>query len=385
MTTKFKLAIIAAACITTFNTYAAVEIYNDNDVTFSTDGLINIFYTNSTIDKTDATGVKSDRTQSRVRMGFLPNTIGFNLSKKLDDTKISMRSAFSVSINDTDQFRDPSPADLGTGTLIDVRQFYAKISGSWGEVRVGKDFGIFNITSLLNDENLLGLGQTSDFFGFVDGGNTTYGNASAGYTYPFPKAQITYRSPDMNGFKLAVGVMDPNKMSATSDEELPRFEAELVYDTTFDNGSLKTWISGVTQTSEENNVEQNQTGIGYGANVKFSNISLTASGFQSKGLSYIAALDHYVGPDSIESDGFLTQAAYTLGDNRFILSYGESEVENTGSVLDAVYSNTTFAYYRTILPGLYGVAEYNKTEVDVSNSIQSEENNTLSVGVVVTF
>ncbi len=385
MTTKFKLAMITAACITTFNTYAAVEVYNNNDVTFSTDGLINVFYTNSTVDKTDADGVKSDRTQSRVRMGFLPNTIGFNLSKQLDDTKISMRSAFSVSINDSDNFRDASPADLGTGTLIDVRQFYAKISGSWGEVRVGKDFGIFNITSLLNDENLLGLGQTSDFFGFVDGGNTSYGNASTGYTYPFPKAQITYRSPDMNGFKLAIGVMDPNKMSAVSDEEQPRFEAELVYDTSFDNSTLKAWVSGVTQTSEENNVEQNQTGIGYGINVKFSNISLTASAFQSKGLAHVAGLDHVVGSDSIESDGYLTQASYTLGDNRFVLSYGESEVENTGSILDAVHSNSIFAYHRTILPGLIGIAEYNNTEVKVSNSLQSEENNTLSIGVVVTF
>jgi len=385
MTKKFKLAMITAACITAFNSNAAVELYNNDGLTFSTDGLVNIFYTNSSIDKTDADGMESDRNQSRVRMGFLPNNIGFNFGKQLDDIKISMRSSFWVSINDTDSHRDASPADLGTGSLVDIRQFYAMVSGSWGEVLIGKDFGLFNRTNVFSDDNLLGLGQTSDFFGFVDGGSTSYGNASTGYTYPFPKAQITYRSPDMNGFKLAVGVMDPNKLAPNSDEELPRFEAELVYSTSFDKSTLKAWVSGVTQTSELNNVEQNQTGVGYGVNVKFSNISLTASGFQSKGLAYLAALDHIVGPDSIESDGFLTQASYTLGDNRFVVSYGETEVENTGSVLDAVHSHTNLAYYRTILPGLTGVAEYNNTEIDVSNSLQSEENNTLSVGVVVTF
>ncbi|OUS32771.1 hypothetical protein A9Q98_00660 [Thalassotalea sp. 42_200_T64] len=124
---------------------------------------------------------------------------------------------------------------------------------------------------------------------------------------------------------------------------------------------------------------------GYGVNVKFLNISLTASGFQSKGLAYLAGLDHVVGSDSIESDGFLTQASYTLGANRFVLSYDEGESENTSSILDAVHSNTSVTYYRTFLPGLIGVAEYNKSEEDVSNSLQSEENNTLSIGVVVTF
>jgi len=385
MTTKFKLAVITVACITAFNTNAAVEIYNNDDMTFSADGLVNIFYSNSTIDKIDASGVSSDRSQSRVRMGFLPNNIGFNFSKKLGDTKISMRSSFWVSINDTDNNRDASPADLGTGSLIDVRQFYATVSGSWGEVLLGKDFGLYNRTNILGDELLLGFGQTSDFFGLVDGGNVSFGNISTGYTYAFPKSQITYRSPDMNGFKLSVGIMDPNKADSSSSEELPRFEAELLYNTSFDNSTLKAWVSGVNQTSEVNNIEQNQSGIGYGINVKFSGLSLTASGFSSKGLGHVAGLDHIVGDDSIESNGFLTQASYTLGDNRFVLSYGETEVENTGSVLDAVHSNTGIAYFRTILPGLTGVAEYNKTEADVSNSLVSEENNALSVGVVVTF
>ncbi len=393
MTKLFKLSLITATLtMATFNANAAVEIYEKDGMSFSTDGLVNVFYSNSSIDSTNAAGVEEDRTQSRVRTGFLPSNIGFNFSKQLSDVKIGMRSSFWVSLSDTDNNRDASPADLGTGSLIDVRQFYATISGSWGEVLLGKDFGLYNRANILGDELLLGFGQTSDFFGLVDGGNVSFGNIATGYTYPMPKAQMTYRTPDMNGFKLAVGIMDPNKTAGDSSEELPRFEAELMYNTSFnENSSMKAWVSGVAQTSEINDVEQNQSGIGYGVNVMFSGLSLTASGYSSKGLGHVAGLDHIVGVDTIESDGYLVQAAYTMGDNRVVLTYGESEttdagnVEVVGIVGDAVHSNTGIAYFRTIVPGVTAVVEYNNTEVDATDSLIAEDNNTFSIGAVVTF
>lgn len=393
MTKLFKLSLITATlAMTTFNTNAAVEIYEKDGMSFSTDGLVNVFYSNSSIDETNAAGIESDHTQSRVRTGFLPSNIGFNFTNQLSAIKIGMRSSFWVSLSDTDNNRDESPADLGTGSLVDVRQFYATVSGSWGEVLLGKDFGLYNRANILGDELLLGFGQTSEFFGLVDGGNVSFGNIATGYTYPMPKSQITYRTPEINGFKLAVGIMDPNKMSGDSSEELPRFEAELMYNTSFDDdGSLKVWLSGVSQTSEINDVEQNQSGMGYGINIMFSGLSLTASGYKAKGLGHVAGLDQIVGPDSIESDGYLVQAAYTMDDNRFVLTYGESETSNAGNVDvvgitgDAVHSNTGVAYFRTILPGLTAVLEYNNTEVDATNSLRSEDNNTFSIGAVVTF
>lgn len=392
MTKRFKVSLITATlAMAAFNASAAVEIYKKDGMTFSTDGLVNVFYSSSSIDKTDAEGMTSDRSQSRVRMGFLPNNIGFNFSNQLDDLKIGMRSSFWVSINDSDNTRDASPADLGTGSLIDVRQFYATVGGDWGEVLLGKDFGLFNRANILGDELLLGFGQTSDFFGLVDGGNVSFGNISTGYTYTFPKSQITYRSPEMSGFKISVGIMDPNKLSGTSSEDTPRVEAEVMYNTSFDAGSLKAWVSGVTQSSEVADVEQTQTGIGYGVNVKFSGLSLTASGYSSEGLGHVAGLDHIVGNDSIESEGYLLQAAYSMSDNRFVLTYGESETSNVGSVEavgivgDAVHSNTGIAYFRTIRPGLTMVAEYNNTEVDATESLVGEDTNTFSIGAVVTF
>ncbi|MFT6918834.1 MAG: hypothetical protein ACJA2G_001466, partial [Cognaticolwellia sp.] len=126
MTTKFKLAAIALACTSAFNASAAVELYNNDDgMTFTADGLVNIFYSSSDSDQTDAEGIETNSKQSRVRTGFLPSYIGLNSSNQVGDFKVATRSSLWVSLSDTDNSRDESPGDLGTGTLIDVRQFYA--------------------------------------------------------------------------------------------------------------------------------------------------------------------------------------------------------------------------------------------------------------------
>jgi len=384
MTIKFKLAAVALACTTAFNASAAIELYNnDEGMTFSTDGLINIFYSSSDTDMTDAAGVETNSKQSRVRTGFLPSYIGLNSSHQVGDYKVATRSSFWVTLSDTDANRGAQA--VGTQTGIDIRQFYATVSGDFGEVLLGKDFGLFNRSNIFGDELLLGYGQTSNTVGLVDGGNVSFGNIATGYTYAFPKAQITYRTPDMSGFKLAVGIMDPNKLSADSDEDMPRFEAELTYDTKFDGGSAKGWINGMSQSSEVAGVSQDQSGVGYGVNVKIADFSLTASGFTAEGVGHVAGLDQFVGAESIETDGYLMQASYTMGDNRFVVSYGESTVDD--STVETESSNTNISYFRTVIPGVTLVAEINKTEIENNDAsdMTAEENNVFSIGAVVTF
>ena len=382
MTTKFKIAAIALACTTAFNASAAVELYNnDEGMTFTADGLVNIFYSSSDSDMTTDAGVETNSKQSRVRTGFLPSYIGLNSSNQVGDYKVATRTSFWVSLSDTDVNRGATAA--GTHTLIDVRQFYATISGDFGEVLIGKDFGLFNRSNIFGDELLIGHGQTSNTLGLVDGGNVSFGNISTGYTYAFPKAQITYRSPVVNGFKLAVGVMDPNKAAEGSEESAPRFETELTYNTAFDNGSFTAWVNGMSQSSEVAGVDHDQSGTGYGVNVKFSGFSLTASGFSAEGVGHVAGLDTIVGADTNETDGYLVQASYTMGDNRFVLSQGQSTVD-TGA-METESSNTNVSYFRTVIPGVTLVAEVNKTEIDNNVNAAAEENNVFSIGAVVTF
>ena len=193
---KACYSLLAAATALAISLPASAEIvlYDKNDTTFSTDGYFNAFYVNSDVDRDDSLNL--DRKQSRVKMGFLPNYIGFNFGKQVDGLKLGGRSSLWVTINDSEQ--------NGTGTAIDVRQFYATASSpEWGEVLFGKDFGLFARSNILLDELLAGYGQVSDTLGLVDGGGVSFGNIGSGYPYPFPTSQITYRSPLMSGLRIA--------------------------------------------------------------------------------------------------------------------------------------------------------------------------------------
>ena len=77
------------------------------------------------------------------------------------------------------------------------------------------------------------------------------------------------------------------------------------------------------------------------------------------------------------------QASYTTGANRFVVSYGESTVDD--GAVETESSNTNFSYYRSVIPGVTVVAELNKTEIDNNSDSVAEENNVFSIGAVVTF
>ncbi|CAM5563132.1 Porin OS=Stutzerimonas stutzeri OX=316 GN=CXK95_10070 PE=4 SV=1 [Stutzerimonas stutzeri] len=164
VSTLLPLALASAVAMTmSQSAVAEIVLYDQDDTKFSTDGYFNTFYVNSDVDRD---GEQFDRRQSRVKMGFLPNWIGFNFTKQVGDLKLGGRSSFWVTINDSDT--------NGTETGIDVRQFYATAANEqWGEVLFGKDFGRLALQhSARRDAS--GYGQVSDVLGLVDGGGVSF-------------------------------------------------------------------------------------------------------------------------------------------------------------------------------------------------------------------
>ncbi len=334
---KLKLLSVAVAMGISAQASAAITLYDNAGTTFSADGHINVFYT-TTDDKVN------NEEQARVRMGFLPNYIGFNVSKKVDGLTLGARSSFWVTIND-------GGSSGATDTAIDVRQFYGTVDGDFGQVLFGKDFGLYGRSNIFNDELLLGTGLPQP-----NTGGVTFGNISTGYPYATPVAQITYRSNDMSGFKAAVGVMDPDTGEGTTNtnEDLSaRFEAELTYNTDFDGGAFAAWVNGA---SGENNAGDSTTGIGYGARVSFGGLQFTASGFDSEGISSTLA-DTQSTDDDDKADGYLVQASYTFGNNRVVLSTSETDTDpTTGS--DTESELNAIALFHKINDSLQIVVEY---------------------------
>ncbi|WP_325985812.1 porin [Pseudomonas protegens] len=365
---------------------AEIMLYDKDQTTFSTDGYVNAFYVNS---KVDRAGDQYDRRQARVKMGFLPNYLGFNMGKQVDDLKLGARASFWVTINDSET--------NGTDTAIDVRQFYGTVANpEWGEVLIGKDFGLFARSNILLDEMLAGYGQVSDSLGLVDGGGVSFGNIGSGYPYPFPSSQITYRSPVMDGLRVAVGILDPvdtNDSSALGKayQKNPRTESEITYQ--FDLGGAKfySWLNGSYQTSDNTdpNVQSvTSKGLGYGLQAKMGGLSLTGSGFQAKGINpFFTNNAGEATLRNVDSKGYLLQGSYKLGKNRLALSYGKTKDDGNGVVgSGADYQTRGVALFHDINDNLKLVAEYNQFEIDGHHtSAQNENTDTFAVGAVLTW
>ena len=366
---------------------AAFTLYDKEAATFTVDGFFNTFYVNSSSDNEIG---KTERDQTRIKMGFMPNYIGFNFSKQVGDLKLGGRSSFWVSINDSGS----SP----TATAIDVRQFYGTVDAAWGQVLIGKDFGLFNRSNIFLDEILLGYGNVSNTLGLVDGGGVSFGNIGSGYIYPLPNAQITYRSPDVSGFKLAIGLLDPTHTAGPgSEENMPRIESELTFNKKIGDGSLTAWANGMYQKSKVDNKNSVKTsGVGYGLQGKIAGFGLTASGFNASGAGWL------VGPadatalsipvagagGEVDSNGYLVQGSYTFGPARLVASYGQSKVDyGTAFALGNLKDKTmTGAVFYAVNSALNLVAEYNVNEIKLeSGSKHKEKTNTIALGATLSF
>ncbi|PHQ25431.1 porin [Marinobacter guineae] len=360
---KSGLAIaMAAAMGASAGASAAVELYNQDGTSFSVDGYFNAFYVNRD-DKLN------DVRDSRIKMGFLPNTIGFNFSKDMGDLTLGGRSSFWTTINDS--------LDSPTDTAIDVRQFYATVEGDFGQVLIGKDFGLYARSNIFLDEILMGFGSP----GLA--GGVSFGNIRAGYPYPTPSAQITYRSPDMSGLKVAAGVLDPadTVTGTTADENsAPRFESEVTYSANLNDVALTGWVNGRYQSAENGTTTVDSTGLGYGVKASVAGLTLAASGFTSKGDNPVLIGNGAVTED--DADGFLVQGSYAFGANRIVLSYGETDAE----ILNLETESTTIGFFHDVNSNFKLVAEYNMYEDNNrTTGATTTEADTIALGAIVMF
>jgi len=341
---------------------AAIELYNEDGTSFSVDGYFNAFYVNRD-DKV------ADVRNSDVKMGFLPNTIGFNFSKDMGELTLGGRSSFWSTINDSLQ----SPTD----TSIDVRQLYATVDGSFGQVLIGKDFGLYARSNIFLDEILMGFGSPGAATG------VSFGNIRTGYPYPNPSAQITYRTPDMGGLNVAAGIFEPANTTpgAQSEQSAPRFEAEVTYSADLNGVALTGWVNGRHQSSENATTKIDSRGVGYGVKAAVAGLSLTASGFTSKGDVPVLITDAALASEE-DADGYLVQASFTLGANRFVLSYGETDSDQGNFETE----NMSVAVFHDVNSNFKLVAEYNMFEQETkSTGVKTADANTLALGAVVMF
>jgi hypothetical protein len=259
---------------------------------------------------------------------------------------------------------DQQSSNNGT---IDVREVFFNVDGSFGTVSVGRTLALFQRQSILNDMTLFGVGA----FSTREGGGTTLGRIGYGYVYGDFRNRFAWKSPDMNGFSLEVGIFDPEENATTSETDTPQFQTELTYATSFEGGSLNLWASGQYQEmTQDAGGEVTAQGVSFGGKVAAGGLSVVATMYTGEAIGVFRTLDAAGGGaftcvagacTEAENDGYYVQGMYNFGGATTLgVSYGESmqDTDVSGNIANA-HQLTTIGVYHDVNSWLKVVGEYN--------------------------
>jgi predicted porin len=226
-----------------------------------------------------------------------------------------------------------------TNPNIDFREFFYTASGKFGSFMAGRGLNLFQGQNILNDMCLFTAGVAD--MSVVRGG-TSLGHIAYGYLYTNFGPQFRYTTPDMGGVKVALEIAEPYAISSSSiKQNIPRFETEISYATTFKGGSIHAWLEGLWQQDTNSRIapdgsfrHNTSLGIAPGVNVAIGPVGLMLSGYYGRGLGMVSVQDgDFLGSSSVDADGkerkhwgFLAHTTFQVTDSiRLGANYGRSD------------------------------------------------------------
>jgi hypothetical protein len=353
--TKLAAAILAASIAAP----ASAVTWQAGDWEASYTGTINLFW--NQINNNVAGGQDS----GHMNQGLLP---AFHTMKVVSPATNGLTGTAQISFA-PDSSRAKNDGQAKNGNQIDMREVFFNVAGSFGTVSLGTTLSLFQRQAILNDMTLFGVGAWSG----TEGGGTTLGRIAHGYVYPEFNSRMTWKSPDMSGFGIEVGIFDPDENTLAGFEtDTPQFQVEAQYSTAFDGGNLMVWAGGLHQEMERTaGGDVTSIGVNFGAKVSAGGLSLVGSFYDGEAIGTVRTLDAAGGVNAFicagttcteaDNDGYYVQAMYNLnGATNIGVSYGESN-QDADAAGNAVESNelTTLGVYHDVNSWLKLVAEYN--------------------------
>jgi predicted porin len=183
----------------------------------------------------------SDQFSTRIMSGFNPANLTFTVTAPAQK---DLTVSGIVQINT--HLQGPGIQNDG---LFESRIAQIKISGNFGAIHAGKGFGIFNSTSIGDNGSGLGVGR----FGGPDAADATLGRIGTGYTYANFNPRLTYTTPEIKGFTIKAGLINPEKpngsgnRSADLETATPRMEAQIHFSREYNATAIQFWSSGLYQ------------------------------------------------------------------------------------------------------------------------------------------
>jgi len=416
--TKLALAVSAALWLIPISQAVAGIAFDAGDWKVNISGNVNAFYVGAGCDNGANTAIigglactGSDSTA--VRNGLLPAALVFSGTTRQENLDIGVTIGLYPGINSSAAAGVNGaglPAALQTPG-IDARQaFFTFGDPSWGSFKLGRDIGIFGRDAILDDMTLLGVGSTG---GNAAPGNTSLGRIGIGYIYTDWEPQITYTTPDYNGFSFTAGIFQPLSavpglaLSYYTKHDSPQFQAGVGYsfgDAKTDMFTGKVWADVVSQKLQASpaDVAANPTGAAtsftgdaFDAGIKFAASGFegvlygySGSGIGTTGLYVLATSD--LGRKR-DSDGGYAQLSYKFDKVKLGLSYGTSNLKLTSDEKALGSSNsdllkrnesTVAGVYYSLTKSVTLVGEYANTKAKAFNGNSANEDTYILGGII---
>jgi predicted porin len=405
MNKNIKLAVAGAVLALSATAANAGIIIPAGDWTVDLGGNVNAFYTHTQTDTTNnESGVRTSAVDGNtIGTGLLPAAFGIGAKTRQNDLDVAFQFSFFTGTSSgnnvlqtngfsRDDTVNQSGGAAGNNTL-NIRQAFLSFGDkSWGSFKLGRDLGIFGSDAILSDMTLLGVGT-----GGPAGGSSTLGRIGSGYIYADWKGQISYSSPNFNGFQVSGGVMENFKPSylgasqGTRSDEMG-YEAKATYDFAANDVTGRVWVSGVTQKTENSGSSYTTKGGDVGAKVSMGPASLVGYYYSGDGLDsqnvLLQGLFNGNGEKSKDSGGYVQGTFVVPGiGTKLGASWGKSDSKAAnGTDFDIENKSWIIGAYHPLTKHLNLVAEY--TDQEKKNNHYSgtkRESETVSLGAILFF
>lgn len=396
----YALAIVTLCCSAPA---LAVEI-PAGDWKFTANGNVNVHYINSSCESETTPAVggglacigsSGEDNSSSISNGLLPAALALGVSTTQKGYDLAVVFGFYPGISTNDgspnlqQGADLLNTALGT-TALDIRQVFMTFGNDRiGTFLLGRNIGLFGADAILNDMTLPGVGAGNG--NYAAPANTSLGSIGLGYIYTDWLAQIDYTTPDLSGFKLTIGIFDPIEpilQGLATPEASPGYHAKLAYK----QGPLYLSATYISQQHEgvANVGDFDSSGFDVGGKITFGPAEFMAWYYQGKGMGTTALYLFGATATGAErdSDGFLAQITYKLGDTKLGVNYGESNLDLASgeATSDLVKTNKkyTVGVYHSLTENLTLLGEFTDVKAEAHSGLKNDSSN-FNVGAYLSF
>jgi len=414
MNKNIKLAVAGAVLAMSATAANAGIIIPAGDWTVDIGGNVNAFYTHTNYSG-DLKTSGAPNTANVIQTGLLPSQFGIGAKTRQNDLDVAFQFSFFTGV-DTGNTAGASSTyganGSGGNNTLNIRQAYLSFGDkSWGQIKMGRDLGVFGSDAILSDMTLLGVGTAAGA-----GGNSTLGRIGSGYMYADWIGQIQYQSPNFSGFQVTGAVVEPQTNTpsgATADygsNSLIRhdmgFQGKATYDFAANDVTGRVWLGGTFQKQKTNTSYQDDfwnTSSNYDSKAVEVGVKAEAHGFGIVGYYYDGegisgsrnALNglQYRGAAKTDDKGGYVQATYVLPTKTKLgVSWGESKSSLDGS---SEFKNRSWIVgaYHPLTKHLNLVAEYTDQKLknfETSVGAYDDDNfngkaRTVSLGAILFF